>query len=136
MAIVTLGFGEIIRILFKFNPLTGGPQGILNVSSPTIKLPFLSIDFNSSTPFWYLIFFAAIIVAFVALRLNDSRLGRSWTAMREDEGVIEIASAGNFDLTFIFAHFRRDILNAETPVDFAFAASRHFGIQGHRFLAC
>lgn len=89
LAIVTLGFGEIIRILFKFNPVTGGPQGILNVASPAIKLSFLNVEFNSSTPFWYLIFFAALIVAFVALRLNDSRLGRSWTAMREDEDAAE-----------------------------------------------
>lgn len=87
LAIVTLGFGEIIRIIFKFNPLTGGPQGVLNVAPPNITIPFLNrtIAFNSSTPFWYLIFFACIIIAFIALRLNDSRLGRAWTAMREDE---------------------------------------------------
>src|SRR5581483_2577045 len=64
LAIVTLGFGEIIRILFKFNPVTGGPQGILNVAPPTIKIPFtdFAITFGSSTPFWYLIFFACLIV--------------------------------------------------------------------------
>ncbi len=91
LAIVTLGFGEIIRIIFKFNPVTGGPQGILNVASPTIHIPLvnLTISFGSSTPFWYLIFFACIIVAFVAIRLNDSRLGRAWTAMREDEDATE-----------------------------------------------
>lgn len=91
LAIVTLGFGEIIRIIFKFNPLTGGPQGILNVAPPNITLPVFgyTFGFNSSTPFWYLIFFACILVAFVAARLNDSRLGRSWTAMREDEDATE-----------------------------------------------
>lgn len=91
LAIVTLGFGEIIRILFKFNPLSGGPQGILNVAPPNITIPFVNytLAFQSSTPFWYLIFFACVIVAFVALRLNDSRLGRAWTAMREDEDVTE-----------------------------------------------
>ncbi len=87
LAIVTLGFGEIIRIIYKFNPLTGGPQGILNVAPPTFTIPIINftVGFNSSTPFWYLIFFACIIVAFIAARLNNSRLGRSWTAMREDE---------------------------------------------------
>lgn len=91
LAIVTLGFGEIIRIIFKFNPATGGPQGILNVASPAFALPIvnLPVSFNSSTPFWYLIFAACIVVAFVASRLNDSRLGRSWTAMREDEDAAE-----------------------------------------------
>lgn len=91
LAIVTLGFGEIIRIIFKFNPLTGGPQGVLNVAPPNITLPFVNfaVGFSSSTPFWYLIFFACILVALVAARLNDSRLGRSWTAMREDEDATE-----------------------------------------------
>lgn len=91
LAIVTLGFGEIIRIFFKFNPYTGGPQGILNVASPTFTIPIIgvTVNFGSSTPFWYLIFFACVIVAFVAIRLNDSRLGRSWTAMREDEDASE-----------------------------------------------
>jgi branched-chain amino acid transport system permease protein len=91
LAIVTLGFGEIIRIILKFNPYTGGPQGILNVAAPTFTIPIIgyTVEFNSSTPFWYLIFFTCIIVAFIALRLNDSRTGRSWTAMREDEDASE-----------------------------------------------
>lgn len=91
LAIVTLGFGEIIRIIFKFNPATGGPQGILNVASPAFTIPVFNypVTFNSSTPFWYLIFGASIVVAFVAARLNNSRLGRSWTAMREDEDATE-----------------------------------------------
>lgn len=91
LAIVTLGFGEIIRIILKFNPYTGGPQGILNVAAPTFTIPIIgyTVEFNSSTPFWYLIFFTCIIVAFIALRLNDSRTGRAWTAMREDEDASE-----------------------------------------------
>lgn len=91
LAIVTLGFGEIIRIIFKFIPVTGGPQGILNVAAPTFTIPFIghTVEFNSSTPFWYLIFFTCIIIAFIALRLNDSRTGRAWMAMREDEDASE-----------------------------------------------
>ncbi len=98
LAIVTLGFGEIIRIIFKFNPVTGGPQGILNVAPPTFTLPVINytVSFGSSTPFWYLIFFACILVAFVATRLNDSRTGRAWTAMREDE---DAAAAMGIDTT-------------------------------------
>lgn len=91
LAIVTLGFGEIIRILYKFNPYTGGPQGILNVAAPTVCIPSTTvcIEFTSSTPFYYLILIASILVAFVAVRLNDSRIGRAWTAMREDEDATE-----------------------------------------------
>jgi branched-chain amino acid transport system permease protein len=91
LAIVTLGFGEIIRIIFKFNPLSGGPQGILNVGAPTFTLPLVNytVAFASSTPFWYLILLACITVAFIAARLNDSRTGRAWTAMRENEDAAE-----------------------------------------------
>ena len=98
LAIVTLGFGEIIRIILKFNPYTGGPQGILNVGAPTFTIPIIgfTVTFDSSTSFWYLIFFACLVVAFVATRLNESRIGRSWTAMRENE---EAAEAMGIDTT-------------------------------------
>lgn len=99
LAIVTLGFGEIIRIIFKFNPYTGGPQGILNVGVPTIPTPFSAlppIKFETSTPFFYLILAACVLVAFVAARLNASRTGRAWDAMREDE---DAASAMGIDVT-------------------------------------
>lgn len=88
LAIVTLGFGEIIRIIFKFNPLTGGPQGILNVGLPNLSSGIRSlprIEFSSSTPFFYLILVACAVTALIAIRLNDSRIGRAWIAMREDE---------------------------------------------------
>ncbi len=88
LAIVTLGFGEIIRILFKFNPVTGGPQGILNVGLPDINLgvpPLPRIEFGSSTPFFYLILSACLLTAIIAARLNESRIGRAWVALREDE---------------------------------------------------
>jgi branched-chain amino acid transport system permease protein len=82
LAIVTLGFGEIIRILLNnLDPLTNGPRGLLRIDSPVIG------NFVVNSPFrWYYLILAGIIFsAFVADRLNNSRIGRAWIAMREDQ---------------------------------------------------
>jgi branched-chain amino acid transport system permease protein len=88
LAIVTLGFGEIIRLLALSDwlaPLVGGAQGILKIPNPV----FFGIDFNSPQLMYYLMVIGALIVGFVSIRLRDSRLGRQWMAMREDEDVAE-----------------------------------------------
>jgi len=96
LAIVTLGFGEIIRIFMNnlnapFN-LTNGPQG-MNLIDP-VKLAGFSFAkplhvFGLTLPptyFYYYLFLAFTLLAiFVALRLQDSRIGRAWAALREDE---------------------------------------------------
>lgn len=92
LTIVTLGFGEIIRILALsdwLRPYTGGAQGIAAI--PPIEIAGL---FSISGPtkqqkLFYLILFACIVAAFVATRLKQSRLGRAWMAVREDEDVAE-----------------------------------------------
>lgn len=92
LTIVTLGFGEIIRILALsdwLRPYTGGAQGIAAI--PPIEIAGL---FSISGPakqqkLFYLILFACIVAAFVATRLKKSRLGRAWMAVREDEDVAE-----------------------------------------------
>jgi ABC-type branched-subunit amino acid transport system permease subunit len=84
LAIVTLGFGEIIRILSAsdvLTPFTGGPRGVPSVGGPTL----FGEPFNSGTDFVYLIFLAVLLVIFVTNRLQNSRVGRAWEAMREDE---------------------------------------------------
>jgi branched-chain amino acid transport system permease protein len=88
LAIVTLGFGEIIRILSKSDLLTGftgGPRGIRAVGGPEI----FGISLQNATFFMYLIGAGIVLVAFVTRRLQDSRVGRAWMAMREDEDVAE-----------------------------------------------
>ncbi len=84
LAIVTLGFGEIIR-LFMLNlaDLTNGPRGLLRIAPPTI------FDYNLGNPrdIFILALLGTGLVAFVAHRLEGSRLGRAWIAMREDEDV-------------------------------------------------
>ena len=86
LAIVTLGFGEIIRILSAsdaLTPFTGGPRGVPSVGGPTL----FGKPFNSGIDFVYLIFLAVLLVIFVTNRLQNSRVGRAWEAMREDETV-------------------------------------------------
>lgn len=86
LAIVTLGFAEIVRILLNSDMLTdvtGGPKGIRNIGGPTL----LGRPFNSDADFMYLILIAVLVVTFLALRLQNGRTGRGWVAIREDETV-------------------------------------------------
>ena len=96
LAIVTLGFGEIIRIFLNnlsepFN-LTNGPKGITTIDS--IRL--FGMDFGSTTrlgellltgtiKYYYFLLVVLVVVIVVNLRLQDSRIGRAWEAIREDE---------------------------------------------------
>jgi len=84
LAIVTLGFGEIIRLfLNNLVDLTGGPQGILGIRPPSLP----GIEFSDPLHFYYLILLGCVITAFVTNRLDHSRIGRAWVAIREDEDV-------------------------------------------------
>ncbi len=88
LAIVTLGFGEIIRILSSsdlLNDFTGGPRGVANIAGPTL----FGRPFSSNVNFTYLILLAVLLIIFVTTRLQNSRVGRAWIAMREDETVAQ-----------------------------------------------
>jgi branched-chain amino acid transport system permease protein len=88
LAIVTLGFGEIIRIMALsdfLKPYIGGSQGIVEVAKPMLG----SYALGNSQNLFYLILICCFIAAFVAYRLRDSRMGRMWMAMREDEDVAQ-----------------------------------------------
>jgi len=82
LAIVTLGFIQIVHlILNNWDSLTGGPNGILGIARPSIA----SFKLNQPIHFYYLILCIAVLTAVVISRLNNSRVGRAWIAMREDE---------------------------------------------------
>ncbi len=96
LAIVTLGFGEIARILFlsdALKPWFGGTQGILGVPGifgvSSIDVPILGWELRGPTLTYYPLLLLCIFAAFVAHRLKYSRAGRAWNAMREDEDVAE-----------------------------------------------
>ena len=96
LAIVTLGFGEIIRVFLNnldqpFN-ITNGPKGISQIDSFHImgvnlgkKIEFLGIDFQSVTLYYYLFLALVVFSIVVCHRLELSRVGRAWMAIREDE---------------------------------------------------
>ncbi len=102
LAIVTLGFGEIIRILAvsdALKPFIGGAQGILSIIKPAIRFGGKTLfEFQTPVHFYYLILIGIGIAFFVAYRLRESRLGRAWMAMREDE---DVAEAMGIDLVVI-----------------------------------
>ncbi|MFZ0532853.1 MAG: hypothetical protein WAM09_06700 [Anaerolineales bacterium] len=88
LAIVTLGFGEIIRILVLsdwLKPLLGGSEGIQRIAQPSIG----SFIFGNQQRLYYLILVGIILAGFISIRLKDSHLGRSWMALREDEDVAQ-----------------------------------------------
>jgi branched-chain amino acid transport system permease protein len=86
LAIVTLGFGEIIRLLLlNLRDLTGGPGGILDLPSPVI----FGHDLGNPRGILYLGILFCAVVALMTTRLRDSRLGRAWIALREDEDVAQ-----------------------------------------------
>jgi len=90
LAIVTLGFGEIVRILAlsdALKPFVGGSQGIVQVAVPSVGQ--LTASLSSQRLYYYLVLICVALVIFIATRLRDSRQGRSWMAMREDEDVAQ-----------------------------------------------
>lgn len=88
LAIATLGFGEIIRILVLsdfLKPWLGGAQGIGSIPNPN----FFGFHMVKPQHIYYLLLAGCILVVFISLRLKNSRLGRAWMAMREDEDVAQ-----------------------------------------------
>jgi len=85
LAIVTLGFGEIIRLILEnWGEFTKGPSGISNISRPGFFGMELSLE-GSILYIYYIMIGFLIFTIFVVNRLQDSRLGRAWIALREDE---------------------------------------------------
>jgi branched-chain amino acid transport system permease protein len=88
LAIVTLGFGEIIRVLALsdfLKPYFGGAQGILSIPKPQIA----GLTLLTSQHIYYLIVAGCLVTVFISWRLKDSRVGRAWIAIREDEDVAQ-----------------------------------------------
>ncbi|HET7765918.1 MAG TPA: ABC transporter ATP-binding protein [Burkholderiales bacterium] len=96
LAIVTLGFGEIVRIflnnLSRPVNITNGPQGIARIDPLRLdgidfskSGSFLGLDFSGPIKYYYFLLLVLLGVVFVCLRLQNSRIGRAWEAIREDE---------------------------------------------------
>jgi branched-chain amino acid transport system permease protein len=83
LAIVTLGFGEIVPIVVRnWSSLTNGAAGLNGVAAPH----FFGYNFGvNATPYYYVAMAMVALLVFVSYRLRDSRIGRAWMAIREDE---------------------------------------------------
>lgn len=103
LAIATLGFGEIVRLLAGSDFMAkwlGGPRGIIGIQKPCIGTlgEFVSVDvpricngieLGKPQDIYYVAIASALLIAFFSYRLRESRLGRAWMAIREDEDVAE-----------------------------------------------
>ncbi|MEG2173624.1 MAG: high-affinity branched-chain amino acid ABC transporter permease LivM [Desulfovibrionaceae bacterium] len=134
LAIVTLGFGEIIRIsLQNWSSVTGGPNGISSIARPSLF--GMEMDIDASTIYiYYLVLLAVIITALLISRLKHSRVGLALQALREDEIASEAmgiditkVKLSAFALSSCWAGFAGVIFAAKTtfinPASFSFMES-------------
>ena len=100
LAIVTMGFGEIIRlVLNNWDKLTKGPNGLLGMAKPAIVYPsfaeggmtWVTYSLKSLHSLYYLILAIGVLTVIGVGRLNNSRIGRAWVAIREDEVAAELS---------------------------------------------
>ena len=85
LAIVTLGFGEIIRLVLEnWNEFSFGPSGIANIPRPGLFGIDMSLQ-QATIYLYFLMIFLSLVTIFIVRRLQDSRIGRAWIALREDE---------------------------------------------------
>lgn len=82
LGIVTMGFSEIVRLLLlTWTDLTRGPMGLPGIPSPTVG----SFEFESKTSYYYLILVFLFLTILAVHRVVNSRVGRAWIAIRDDE---------------------------------------------------
>jgi branched-chain amino acid transport system permease protein len=86
LAIVTLGFGEITRIVARnLKSITGGPSGLIGIHRPTL----FGLELRQIHHYFYAFLVLVVVAIFVSHRLQHSRLGRAWQYVREDEDAAE-----------------------------------------------
>ncbi|MGH6657122.1 MAG: branched-chain amino acid ABC transporter permease [Actinocrinis sp.] len=147
LAIVTLGFGEIFRIVVnnlngQSGPnLTNGPEGVYGVPDLTLfgykfdkAHQLFGVTFNKFGNYYLLLVVAIAIVIFIFARVNDSRIGRAWVAIREDETAAGAMGINGFRFKLLafalgagLAGFagtiNAHILNTVTPDQYMFSAT-------------
>jgi branched-chain amino acid transport system permease protein len=91
LAIVTLGFGEIIEIVANnLNGVTGGPTGVLGIPHPDINLFGIHYTWSiDEIPYYYVLLVFVVVVITAFHFIQNSRVGRAWAAIREDEVAAE-----------------------------------------------
>lgn len=99
LAIVTLGFGEIVHLVAQNTDSIGGPRGINNIPHPP-NFTFFGLHARfgilDPKPYYYLLLAVIVITIVVVRNLKHSRVGRAWTAIREDEDAAELMGVPTF----------------------------------------
>ena len=88
LAVATMGLGEIVRVIVASDfaaPLLGGAQGVLQIPKPVL----FGTTLGDPVSLFYLTLAASGVAAYIAWRLENSRLGRAWMALRDDEDVAQ-----------------------------------------------
>jgi branched-chain amino acid transport system permease protein len=103
LAIVTLGFGEIVRITAQNTDAIGGPRGIAGIPHPPTLSDFeifgirpLRYGLLDPRPYYYLLVFLIVLTIIFVKRLENSRVGRAWASIREDEDAAELMGVPTF----------------------------------------
>lgn len=126
LAIVTLGFIQIVHlVLNNWDSVTNGPNGILNIGRPRV----LNFVFEKPIHFYYLILIIAILTVLSVKRLNNSRIGRAWIAIKEDELAAEsmgIDTTSMKILAFALGAFWAGIAGVFFAGKFAFVSPESF----------
>lgn len=125
-AIVTLGLGEITRIVLNnWDSMTGGPNGISKIGRPVIA----GYELHTTLDFYYLILLLVIITIFAMHRLIASRIGRAWIAIREDEVAAEAMGVNTYRmklLAFVLASAWAGIAGVFFSAKMAFVSPESF----------
>lgn len=91
LAIVTLGFGEVVRLVAcNWDRLTNGPKGLPRVGESIPAASLFGFTLQTNLHYYYLILICVIGAVWICSRLNHSRVGRAWVAIREDEVAAEL----------------------------------------------
>ncbi len=136
LAIVTLGFGEIIRlVLNNWDSVTRGPNGISNIPSPVI----LGFEISSLKYYYYLVLLFMLSAAFIVKRVQRSRTGRAWLAIREDETAAEAMGINTRKYKFMaltFGAFWAGLAGALFASKMHFVSPESFTFMESVFVVC
>lgn len=135
-AIVTLGLGEITRIILNnWDSMTGGPNGIAKIGRPVLA----GYELHTPLDFTYLILSLMIITIFAMRRLIASRIGRAWIAIREDEVAAEAMGINTYRmklLAFVMASALAGIVGVFFAAKMAFVSPESFTFSESVLILC
>lgn len=129
LAIVTLGFSEIIRLIaLNWESVTGGPNGIKSIPPPMI----FGTKISGSVNYYYIFFFLVIIFLFITNRIVNSKVGRAWVSIRENELAARSlgVETGKYKiLNFMYGAFWAGVAGAAFAPYFKFISSDMFTLD-------